>query len=530
MVLWLPSWQVATSLAASGRLAESAGPAAVLRGSRVSEVTASAAHAGVDPGMRQREAQSRCPEIVLVRADDAAASSMFDRVLELVEQVVPRVEAIRPGSCLIPAYGPARFYGGEAEAARRVAAAVRDGSELAQACGVRVAIADDVFTAGQAVRSAAESPVIVESGASRSFLAPLPVECLPDAELASLLRRLGVATLGQFADLDDAAVAARFGEWGMLLHARVRGADARRPVPRERHEDIALHLEWEDPVDREDQVAFAARAPAAEFTAALLRRGVAATAIRVSLVTEGGRQLDRVWNHPQCFDEVAIVDRVRWQVQALASSGGLPEAEDAVLSGGVVRLSVTPERVEEAYRLESPLFGSGVQERVVRGLARVQALVGFDGVLQVRVGGGRSIRDRIRAAPWGEALPAVPGDGPWPERLPSPAPSIVYEHPLDAGVFDRAGRPVVVDARGSLSAPIACLAVSSPAGERRHRITSWAGPWPVLSSWWGDAVLSGVVPGSGSPRADRFQCVDTDAVGWLVVCRAGRWQVEGRYD
>ena len=71
----------------------------------------------------------------------------------------------------------------------------------------RLGVADDLFTAEQAARQA----VVQECGwcprdGSAAFLRTLPVQVLEadgaeGRELADLLRRLGLTTLGDFADL-----------------------------------------------------------------------------------------------------------------------------------------------------------------------------------------------------------------------------------------------------------------------------------------------------------------------------------------
>lgn len=568
MVLWLPGWTVAAALAAAGEREparpgtvkpggtegtrpgpdlDGSSPAdqpdaeavVVVRANRVVGASAAARADGVVPGLRLREAQGRCPNATVVRADDAAESRLFAGVLDLVEDAVPGVEVIQPGSCAIPLRGAARFYGGEAQAAAAVVAAVVSGSALAARAGARAGIADDVFTAQQAALTMLPSPVIVARGRSRDFVSPLPIDRLGDADLVGLLHRLGIATFGQFAALDAELVATRLGPTGAILQERVRGEDGRGVVARERHEDLSVRSRWDDPVQREDQLAFALREPVGALVDSLRDRRLVATAVRIVLLSDAGGMIDRVWNHPQCFDASAIIDRVRWQVQESARAvgpsgwsgadgggwGASPESGDAPgpLSGGVVEAVILPERVDEAYRFERPLFGVGASDRIAQGLARVQAIVGHDGVLVARIAGGRSAADRRVLIPWGETAAPRVDDGPWPGRLPSPAPSIVYAQRIPARVTDRGGRAVTVDDRGAVSAEPSAFEVCPPGRRpRAHRITGWAGPWPVSGRWWDTANRSGSLPA----RSDRFQCVDEEGVGWLLVAEAGAGEGE----
>ena len=62
---------------------------------------------------------------------------------------------------------------------------------------VRIGIADGVFVA----RLAARRSVVVPAGGSAEFVAPWPVSVFDDDDLASLLVRLGLPTLGAVAAL-----------------------------------------------------------------------------------------------------------------------------------------------------------------------------------------------------------------------------------------------------------------------------------------------------------------------------------------
>lgn len=566
MVLWFPRWAVVSALVDAGvplglgvqaavagatqpqpqsqhvprgplahppDLAQA--PIVVVRANRVVDASESARADGVVAGLRLREAQGRCPQARVLRADDAAESRAFADVLDVLEQSVAGVEAVRAGLCVVPVRGPARFFGGEVEAVVGIIEAVCSGSLLAAASGVRVGVADDVFTAEQAAYSSLPSPVVVAQGRSRDFLDPLSIECLRDTAVVSLLQRLGVETLGDFGRLSADVVEARLGIDGAVLHARVLGLDRRGVVPRHRHEDMAARLQWDEPIGREDQLAFAVRDAVDKLVADLAQRRLVATAVRVEFVSDRGGRSDRLWSHPHCFDAAAIVDRVRWQLQSAVRGAGVndPETgetrsggEPVGLDGGIIRVVITPERVDEAFRFERPLFGVGVEDRVAQGLARVQGIVGHEGVLVARVTGGRSAHDRRVFVPWGDPVPLAYGDGPWPGRLPSPAPSIVYAQRVPASVVDAAGETVHVDERGQVSAAPAKFVVTPVGGRaRQHRIVAWSGPWPVAERWW-DEALTGVV----SDRSDRFQCVDEEGVGWLLVREGSQWVVEGRYD
>ncbi len=515
-VLWFPEWPVTAWARAEGEDADT--PVAVVEGNQVVSCSAVAHAEGVHRGQRRREAQACCPALRVVPADTARDHRLFGPLVDRLEEVVPGIQVIRPGLVALRMRGPARYYGGEQEAVTALLGAL---VEVGMA-GVQVGIADGVFTAEQAAYD--PEPVrIVPPGGAGDFLAPLPVNRLGDVELAGLLPRLGVHRLGEFAALDDRSVRDRFGERGIRLHALAAGRDPRGVQPRTPPPDLARQIEFSPPLELVDQVAFAVRATAEEFVAGLSEQRLVCTELRVALTAEEGERSERVWLHPGAFDPAAVVDRVRWQVQAAA--GGI--------GSRLVGVRLEPVAVDALAHHAPGLFGTGPDERVHHALSRVQAMLletdglGADGVVTAAIGGGRRLADRQVFVPWGDrvVLP-LPPDRPWPGHLPAPLPATVFEDPPAMAVLAADGSVVGVDERGALSASPAVLvdvgrrrAIPEPA---RRAILAWAGPWPVDEHAWDPTRRRWV---------HRFQVVDETRTAWLLVCDGtGQWWAEGRYD
>jgi len=93
-----------------------------------------------------------------------------------------------------------------------------------------VGVADGLFAAVLAARAAlGTGPVIVPAGETSSFLVPWPLSTLDRPELADLLARLGIRTLGAFAALPGPQVLARFGAEGALCQRVAGGAEGELP-------------------------------------------------------------------------------------------------------------------------------------------------------------------------------------------------------------------------------------------------------------------------------------------------------------
>ncbi|HUO48854.1 MAG TPA: DNA polymerase Y family protein, partial [Acidimicrobiales bacterium] len=208
LVVWCQDWP----LAAAG--VPPTVPAAAFHANRVVACTAAARAEGVRRGLRRREAQARCPELVVERHDPAREARGFEAVVAVVAGFTPAVEIVRPGVCAFGTRGPSRYFGGDGALAATVREAV--GAALPGGHGCRVGVADGVFAAALAARR----DLVVEAGGTAAFLAPLPVRLLEEPDLVDLLGRLGITTMGAFAALPAGDVVARFGAVGLAAHRR----------------------------------------------------------------------------------------------------------------------------------------------------------------------------------------------------------------------------------------------------------------------------------------------------------------------
>lgn len=499
LVLWLPDWPVRAALGAL----PTDEPVAVVQANTVIACSAVARAQGVRRGQRRRLAQTRSPGLQILPADPLQEQRVFLPVLRLLEELVPGVQPLRPGLVALRARGAARYYGGEEAAARHLIDALAEHSHP----GSRAGIADGLFTAEQAARSA--DPVcVVEQGASRSFLAPLPVQVLDD-EIVTLLTKLGVRTLADFAALEVGHVRDRLGERGVRLHDLAAGADSRPLTPQTPEPQLAREIVFDSPLAQAEQVAFAVRQTADAVTAALAELSQVCTEVRIDLIDDDGAVSSRVWMHPTSFEASDLVDRVRWQLEGMAGAFAATERVGA----GILEVRITPTRVDDSAHHQPGLFGQGPEQRLHHAVSRVQALLGHRGVVTPQITGGRRLAERQLLQPWGDRSPHErDAASPWPGSLPAPLPSEVFVPPLPAKVTAADGSASTVDDRGALSAPPAVIEGSS--------VLSWAGPWPLRERAW-DA--------EHSRMAQRFQIVDESQRAWLVLWEDGQWWAEGRY-
>jgi protein ImuB len=512
-VLWCPDWPVVAAEIVDG--VPATGAVAVLHANRVVACSEAARAEGVRRGLRKREAQSRCPSLTAVDHDPGRDARAYEPVVAAVEEVAAGVEVVRPGTCALAARGPARYFGGEEAAAERIV------EHVAQACAVesQLGIAEGVFGAELAAREGQ----IVPAGTTAAFLATQRIEALARPPLTDLLRRLGMQTLGDFAALPAGDVLARFGFDAALAHRLAAGGDHRPLAVRRPPPDLEIAETYDEPLERVDVAAFAARVLAERLHEKLAGHGLACTRLGIEAVTAHGQELHRVWRHDGLLTAAAIADRVRWQLDGWltgsARRGGA--AGPPRPTAGILRLRLIPQGVLVHAGLQPGLWGETGEERerAHRAFSRVQGILGPESVVTAVLGGGRSPADQVRLVPWGDELtPARPGDPPWPGRLPSPAPTLVLPAPLPATVRDADGAPVSVSARLAVSAPPAAIAIGTG---KPVEIVGWVGPWPVEERWW--------APGEARRRA-RFQVSLVDGSALLVFLTGGQWAVEAVYD
>ncbi len=581
LCLWCPDWPVVAARRADPSL--EGVPVVVLDRGFVLAASGEARAEGVRRGLRRREAEVRCPGLVLRPVDTTGEARAFEALSRAVEVLAPRLALDRPGLLFLPTRGPSRYFGGDEAFATRLLAEVTcvlgatgcaegpqraldatgcagDG-ELGGGASARIGIADGVFAARLAARRAQPGKVfVVPAGESAAFLAPWPVKVLDDDDLASLLVRLGLPTLGDFAGLPGASVLGRFGPTGLAAHRCARGEDEHLPDLRVPPPELELHHEFDPPVSRVDTAVFAGRALADKLLAELAADGLMCTRVRVEAETEHGERLARSWRLSAGAGSIArvgvaasrggggwggcaagsspgsaiLADRVRGQLEAWVRRDEGPgrgdagrSADDDLVTSGLTLLRLVPEEVVVAGRSQLGLWGGdrAAAERAGRAIVRLQSLLGPEALTTPVIQGGRTPDEQIAWVPWGDDPPPPPDKsrppegGAWPGAIPPPAPAIVFKPARPAELLDAGGRPVTVSGRGEASADPERL--NSPALPRGGGpIEAWAGPWLQDLRWW-------------DPQARRRRAlwqVVAAGIACLVSVEGGEAHVEAVYD
>lgn len=547
VVLWFPDWPVYTVALRRGW--DLLAPAAVVDNHRVHAANAAARRAGVRQGMKERHAVGTCPALQIGEVEESSEAEAHEEVLLALEAVAAGVETLRPGLLAFSASSLVRYYGDEATAVELlVDAAARVGADCLAGA------ADEVVTAVWAAREGRQ----VSTGGSRDYLAGLPLQVLvaerslgAPREMVSVLAQLGIRTLGDFTALPVSDVAGRFGEEGVRWH-RIASGEPERPVSPERTAvPVEVRIEPEEPVADTGTAAFLARQAAVRLHGRLAETGQVCLrlAVRAHLDPPAGYDgpvvVERLWRCREPLAEEDTAQRVRWQLDGWLTRvrAHLPDTPDGV--GGISAIDLVPVECVPAGEVAEALWGGpDVGIRAARAAAaRAQALIGTRGVLRPVHRGGRAVAGRVVSVPYGEQDPeevTAVRDRAWDGELPAPLPALVGapvglpvsqessttdrlrapgpRHPASSvQLLDDTGEPVWVTGRGVMSSPPVALRW----GGTVHRLTGWAGPWPVDEMWWSES--------GAARRYARLQVATDEPSAFLLVCRGRAWRIEATY-
>jgi DNA polymerase-4 len=183
-----------------------------------------------------------------LREADADADP-FARILDALDDLSPRVEAVDVGVALVDITGLGALVGPERRVAARAVMLARGVVPLAVRCGV----GDNRWLATLAARLAR----FERDGAPAAFctleraeLYDLPLTLLPaDPATRQRLALFGLTTMAQLAGLPRSSVGAQFGAVGERLQDLARGHDPRPIVPRRRPERLEAGATFETPID-----------------------------------------------------------------------------------------------------------------------------------------------------------------------------------------------------------------------------------------------------------------------------------------
>lgn len=518
---------------------------------RVCDQTMPALQHGIEAGLTPTQALARCREVMIRHRSPARESAATDALLQCAYGFSPNVENTAPGVATLDLRGLSELTPGAGAPApstvdgRREAgraepeAGGRGGSGMERWAGrlhaalqalqltARIGIGPTPTLARHAARwgpthteaqaPAAHCSVVTDA---RGFVEALPVAALePSTDVASILDKWGVRTVGQLLALGQEAVMDRLGLEAIALFAAA-STRATRPLnlvrPTERYEES---FEFEHAIETVEPLLFILNRFVDQLSRRLELGALAAEQLTLRLHLATGETLEFPRRVPQPTRRAEILFRM---LQTLLDS----LRTDAPIVGVMLRADPTRPGQKQFSLFEAALRDP---HQFQETLARLSALVGAERV-------GTPVRENSHRP---DAFRLVPPDfenapvtlrrrvaeilRPTPMRRLRPAPMATVEVTAEGGAPGVGHGRQESGTRGELSGdagrePVP-VALNCPVA--RGRITMALGPWRASGHWWEE---------TGAWARDEWDVQLADGpVLRLVRSREG-WQVEALLD
>jgi nucleotidyltransferase/DNA polymerase involved in DNA repair len=342
-----------------------------------------------------------------------AGTRPFEPMLDALDDLSPRIEAVDVGVALLDVTGLGPMWGPERRVAARAVALARTVAPLHVRCG----IGDNRWLATLAARLA--RPERPDAPAAfrileRDELPDLPLTLLPaDAATRQRFGLFGLTVMRQLAELPRSAVGAQFGPAGERLQALARGHDPRPLVPRRRPERVEAGQVFDPPLDGIGSVGLTLRRLAAEGCDRLRDRHLAPGRAVLTLRLEDAPALRVAQPFPQpalepdwiarlLLSRVEAAARARAGVRAGAFRypGGRPaeseaaeEAAEEAVEPRVASVTLVLDRLSDPASAQLPAFEvrAGRWEELRWSLERIRHRFGEGRIW-------RAVADRPNAA------------------------------------------------------------------------------------------------------------------------------------
>ena len=346
---------------------------------------------GLKLAMSLADARAMQPGLAAVEADPAEDARTLDHIAAWCERFTPIVVLDAPDGLFLDISGCAHLFGGEAALRGQIVRRLE-----AQGFAARAAIAP---TPGAAWALACYSKTLICAPDMAQTLSPLPIEALRlDKAAASLMRRLGMKSVGHLLRAPRSSFTARAGERAMLRLDQTLGRAPEALTPRRPAPPVFALRRFLEPLFSVETILIAAEALCGDVIEKLEVRGAGARRAALHLFGVDGR--DRVIeigvSRPE-RETKPLLRLLREKLNIVA------ENLDAEFGIEAARLDVVQlERIEGSARTLTAIEG---------GQANTEKIASVIDVLSVRLGAKCVLRSALhdahapeQAAGWNAAL------------------------------------------------------------------------------------------------------------------------------
>lgn len=208
---------------------------------------------GIHSAMPISKAYRRCPHGIYLRGRYKRYAEISAQVMSILHDFSPVIQKISIDEAFLDITSSLNLFGGAEAIAHQIKTRIQKELQLTASIG----IAPNKFLAK--IASDLEKPdglVLVKEGEEKAFLQELPISKLwgvgKKTELA--LNQMGIATIGQIAELSEVDLNRKFGKWGNALWRLSNGIDHRPVETREQQKSISQERTFEEDIDDEELI------------------------------------------------------------------------------------------------------------------------------------------------------------------------------------------------------------------------------------------------------------------------------------
>lgn len=452
---------------------------------RVFELTDAALAAGVELGQTPVQALARCREVIIRHRSPKQETAATQAMLQCAESFSPNLETSAPGVCTLDLRGLIVLKDATPPALAAWTARLRESlARLNLQASIGLGPTPNV-----ARHAARWTDTIQIVGDARAFIATLPVAALePSSDVASILQKWGVRTVGELLALGQDALAERLGLEAFALFAAASDTTL-RPLKLVRPEEqFEESFDFEQPIETLEPLLFLLRRFVDQIGQRLESTGFVAEILTLRLRLESGEWMDRPLRLPQPTREPDVLFRMlRTHLETMRT-------ESPIVT---VALAAEPTRPQQK---QFGLFETALRDpqQFRETLARLSALLGAERV------GTPVVEDSHRP----DAVKLIPPDF---EGAPVPGRKV---NPLAMTPIRRLRPPLAARVEG-VNEP---MAIHCALANGKLQIA--VGPWRASGHWW-------------EPRAwerDEWDVVTHDGKVLRLVRQPEGWFVEGILD
>jgi DNA polymerase-4 len=276
----------------------------------------------IHPGVSLRQAHHLCPEAIFLPLNEELYHKAFEEVLSILDGFSPAVEVGCQGKAFMDISGTERLFGPEEKLGKLIGKKISEKTNLQ----AQIGIAASKFVAVVAALSATpHCPIVVKPGSEKRFLEPLPIELLDVSdEVKEWLRRLGLSSIGQVADLPENALVEQLGLEGQRVHCLACGRDNSPVIPRQKLALLEQEVNFETPDEDRSRLLITGGALLEKLTHQLKNRNQVCGEVRLSLGLEGGNifLVNLPLKTPTDSTQV-ILDRIKHHLDTISLPGAV---------------------------------------------------------------------------------------------------------------------------------------------------------------------------------------------------------------